>query len=81
MPAPGAALNELHSQDAAITGLQNELKTMRTQAKTLEEKFAIYTGLNNDLKSDKENLRKQLELVTLRRPRVGFWALLFGKNE
>jgi hypothetical protein len=45
MPAPGAALNELHSQDAAITGLQNELETMRTQVKTLEEKVAIYTDL------------------------------------
>jgi hypothetical protein len=40
----------------------------------------IFTGLNNDLKADKENLQKQLELVTLRLPppRVGFWARLFG---
>jgi hypothetical protein len=32
------------------------------------------------LKADKENLQKQLELVTLRLPppRVGLWARLFG---
>jgi peptidoglycan hydrolase CwlO-like protein len=76
-------LNELHAQDIVITGLQNELETVRTQVKTLEEKLVIYTGLNNDLKADKEALQKQLELVTLRlpAPRVGFWARLFGKKE
>jgi chromosome segregation ATPase len=78
-----AALRELHAQDIVITGLQNELETVRTQVKTLEEKLVIYTGLNNDLKADKEALQKQLELVTLRlpAPRVGFWARLFGKKE
>ncbi len=78
-----AALSELHAQDIVITGLQNELETVRTQVKTLEEKLAIYIGLNNDLKADKETLQKQLELVTLRlpAPRVGFWARLFGKKE
>lgn len=77
------ALSELHSQDIVIAGLQNELETVRTQVKTLEEKLAIYVGLNNDLKADKENLQKQLELVTLRLPppRVSFWARLFGKKE
>lgn len=78
-----AALRELHSQDIVIAGLKNELETLRTQVKTLEEKLAIYMGLNNDLKADKENLRKQLELVTLRLPppRVSFWARLLGKKE
>jgi predicted nuclease with TOPRIM domain len=78
-----AALSELHAQDIVITGLQNELETVRTQVKTLEEKLVIYTGLNSDLKADKEALQKQLELVTLRlpAPRVGFWARLFGKKE
>jgi hypothetical protein len=77
------ALSELHSQDIVIAGLQNELESLRTQVKTLEEKLAIYVGLNNDLKADKENLQKQLELVTLRLPppRVSFWARLFGKKE
>jgi hypothetical protein len=56
---------------------------VRTQVKTLEEKLVIYTGLNNDLKADKEALQKQLELVTLRlpAPRVGFWTRLFGRKE
>lgn len=78
-----AALSELHSQETAITGLQNELEAVRTQVKTLERELTIYTGLNNDLRADKENLQKQLELVTLRlpAPRVGFWARLFGRKE
>ena len=71
------------SQDTVITGLQNELEVTKTQTKSLEEKLVIYTGLNNDLKSDKENLQKQLELVTLRLPppKVGFWARLFGSKK
>jgi chromosome segregation ATPase len=71
------------AQDAAIIGLQNEAETLRTQVKTLEEKLVIYTGLNNDLKADKDTLQKQLELVTLRlpTPRVGLWTRLFGKKE
>ncbi|MGZ5521109.1 MAG: hypothetical protein ACXWET_05025 [Halobacteriota archaeon] len=53
---------------------------MRTQVKTLADKLAAYTGIINDLRADKENLQKQLELVTLRLPppKVGFWARLFG---
>ena len=76
-------VDEHTNQETAITGLQNEAETLRTQVKTLEEKLVIYTGLNNDLKADKETLQKQLELVTLRLPppRVGLWARLFGKKE
>jgi hypothetical protein len=43
----------------------------RTQAKTLEDELVIYTGLNNDLRADKENLQKQLEILTLRLPPPG----------
>jgi ABC-type uncharacterized transport system substrate-binding protein len=43
--------------------------------KTLEDKLVIYTGLNNDLRADKENLRKQLELVTLILPNAQTWLL------
>jgi hypothetical protein len=66
-----------------ITGLQNELNTARTQIKTQEDKLAIYTGLNNDLKADKENLLKQLELMALRlpAPMVSFWARLSWTKE
>jgi predicted nuclease with TOPRIM domain len=75
-----AQLEEYTDQANAVTGLQNELETLRSHVKTLEEKLVIYTGLNNDLKNDKAQLQKQLELVTLRLPppRVGFWARLFG---
>jgi chromosome segregation ATPase len=76
-------VDEQTNQDAAIIGLQNEAETLRTQAKNLEEKLAIYTGFNNDLKADKETLQKQLELVTLRLPppKVGFWARLLGRSK
>ena len=71
------------SQEIVITGLQNELEVTKTQTKSLEEKLAIYTGLNTDLKVDKETLQKQLELVTLRlpAPRVGFWSRFRRKKE
>ena len=78
-----AQLEEYTDQANAVSGLQKELDTARTQIKTLEDKIAIFTGLNNDLKADKENLQKQLELVTLRLPppRVSFWARLFGPKK
>jgi hypothetical protein len=70
-----AAMEELRkaaaraaSQDTVITGLQNELESVKTQTKNLDEKIIIYSGIINDLKSDKETLQKQLELVTLRLP-------------
>lgn len=71
------------SQDIVITGLQNELESAKTQTKNLDEKLVIYSGIINDLKSDKETLQKQLELVTLRlsAPRVGFWGRLFGSGK
>jgi len=51
--------------------------------KNLDEKLAIYTGLNNDLKADKEILQKQAELLTLRSPapKVSLWTLLFGRGK
>jgi hypothetical protein len=74
------AANKAASQDLVIKGIQNELEVTKTQTKSLEEKLVIYTGLNNDLKVDKETLQKQLELVTLRlpAPKVGFWSRVFS---
>ena len=68
------------SQDAIIIGLQNELEFTKTQMTNLEEKLAIYIGLNNDLKADKGILQKQVELLTLRlpAPKVGFWVRVVG---
>jgi hypothetical protein len=71
------------SQDIMIKGLQNELEFTKTQMKSLDEKLAIYIGLNNDLKADKEILLKQVELLTLRlpAPRSGFWVRLLGSKK
>jgi chromosome segregation ATPase len=68
------------SQDIVISGLQNELEITKTQLKSLEDKVVIYTGLNNDLKYDKDALQKQLSDVTLRLPqaKVSFWSRVFG---
>jgi hypothetical protein len=51
--------------------------------KSLEEKLAIHTGSNINLKTDKEILQKQVELLTLRLPaaKVGFWARLFSSRK
>jgi chromosome segregation ATPase len=77
------AATKASSQDTVITGLQNELESVKAQTKNLDEKLVIYSGIINDLKADKETLQKQLELVTLRlpAPRVGFWSRVFGSGK
>lgn len=74
---------DMASKNIVISGLQNELESAKTQTKNLDDKLVIYSGIINDLKADKENLQKQLELVTLRlpAPRVGFWARLRRKSK
>ena len=58
-------IEALHSY---VGGPQQPIFWLAKIIETLEDKLAIFTGLNNDLKADKENLQKQLELVTLRLP-------------
>ena len=81
--AKAAAAQEATSHQVVVQGLQNELEKSTIQIKTLEDKLVTATGMINDLKADKENLQKQLELVTLRlpAPKVGFWARLFGSGK
>jgi len=81
--AKAAAAQEATSHQVVVQGLQNELEKSTIQIKTLEDKLVTATGIINDLKADKENLQKQLELVTLRlpAPKVGFWARLFGSGK
>lgn len=83
--AKSAAAQEATSRQVVVQGLQNELEKSTFQIKTLEDKLVTSTGMINDLKADKQNLQKQLELVTLRlpAPKVGFWARLFrsGKRD
>jgi len=75
-----AATKEAASHQVVVQGLQNEREKKNLEIKMLEDKLVTSVGIINDLKADKENLQKQLELVTLRLPppRVGFWARLFG---
>ena len=57
-------------RDGVIKGLQNEFEVEKQSTKKLDEKVAvekvaIYSGILNNLKADKANLRNQLELATL----------------
>jgi CHASE3 domain sensor protein len=63
--------------------LQHENELLKQKIEKLETLLQTEKGLNSDLRSDKESIQKQLELVTLRlpAPRVGFWARLFGRGK
>lgn len=68
------------SKNTVVTGLQHENELLQQKIENLETLLQTEKGLNSDLRSDKESIQKQLELVTLRlpAPKVGFWARLFG---
>jgi hypothetical protein len=68
------------SKNTVVTGLQHENELLQQKIENLETLWQTEKGLNSDLRSDKESIQKQLELVTLRlpAPKVGFWARLFG---
>lgn len=68
------------SKKTVVTGLQHENELLQQKITNLETLLQTEKGLNSDLRSDKESIQKQLELVTLRlpAPKVGFWARLFG---
>ena len=77
------AAEKATSQDIVIKGLQNELENAQKDVKSLNEKVAENAGTINELKTDKEYFKKQLELVTLRLPpsKVGFWSRIFGSKK
>jgi acyl transferase domain-containing protein len=62
------AVQNAVSQDLVIKGLQNELENAKKDVKNLNEKVVDNAGTINELKADKEYLKKQLELLTLRLP-------------
>lgn len=66
-----------------INGLQHRLELAETNTKNLTEQVVDLKGQIQDLKNDKENLQKQLELVTLRlpAPKEGFWSRVFGRRK
>ncbi|MGZ4863656.1 MAG: hypothetical protein ACXV5H_04085 [Halobacteriota archaeon] len=81
--AKSAAAQEATSHHVVVQGLKNELEKSTNQIKTLEDKLIASTDMINDLKADKQNLQKQLELVTLKlpAPKVGFWARLSASGK
>lgn len=68
------------SKNTIVTGLQHENELLQQKVANLETLLHTERGLTSELRHDKDNLQKQLELVTLRlpAPKVGFWARLFG---
>ena len=71
------------SNEVIIKGLQNEIELLKHQIKSLEEAKHIDRGIISDLRADKDNLLKQLTLVTLRlpEPKQGFWARVFRRKD
>lgn len=71
------------SKNTVVTGQQHEIELLNQKIANLEGNLHTEQGHNSELRNDKEQLQKQLELVTLRLPppRVSFWDRLFGKKE
>ena len=76
-------LNAIIGSDIAAPLTNVDILNPYNDKEFLEDKLSIYSGMVNDLKTDKESLQKQLELVTLRLPaaRVGFWDRFRRKKE
>jgi phosphosulfolactate synthase (CoM biosynthesis protein A) len=70
------------SKNSVVIGLQHKNKLLQkvTNWGTL---LQTETGLNSELRRDKESIEKQLELVTLRlpAPKVGFWARTLWRSK
>jgi len=71
------------SKNTVITGLQHEIELLKQKATNLDSTLQAERSHSLELRNDKEQLQKQLELVTLRlpAPKVGFWARLFGSKK
>lgn len=76
------AAEKTASQDTVINGLQHRLELAETNTKNLSEQVVDLKGQIRDLKDDKQQLQKQLELLTLRlpAPKEGFWVRVFGRR-
>jgi len=68
------------SKNVVVTGMQHEIELMQQKVSSLEDTLHIEREHLSELRRDKEDCKKQLELVTLRlpAPRVGLLARLFG---
>ncbi|MGZ4847095.1 MAG: hypothetical protein ACXV3D_02780 [Halobacteriota archaeon] len=74
---------ERASKETVTTGLQHELERAQDKIKQLEEQVMDLKGQVLKETDEKQNLYKQLELVTLRlpAPKEGFWARIFGRKK
>ena len=71
------------STEVVIKGLQNEIELLKQRIQSLEDAKHVDRVIISDLRADKDNLLKQLTLVTLRlpEPKQGFWARVFRKKD
>jgi hypothetical protein len=56
------------STEVVTKGLQNEIELLKQRIQSLEEAKHVDRVIISDLRADKDNLLKQLTLVTLRLP-------------
>ncbi|MGA7076093.1 MAG: hypothetical protein WBZ42_06070 [Halobacteriota archaeon] len=68
------------SKNVVVTGLQHEVELLQQKVVNLDTLLHTERGQTSELRHDKDNLQKQLELVTRRlpAPKVGFWSRIFG---
>ncbi len=71
------------SKETVTTGLRHELERAQDRIKLLEERVTDLKGQVQRETDEKQNLYKQLELVTLRlpAPKEGFWSRVFGRKK
>ncbi len=77
------AAQEAGSRETVTLGLQHRVELAEKDVSNLNEQLVMHKGQIQSLERDKENLQKQLELVTLRlpAPKEGFWARTFGSRK
>ncbi len=75
--------NTEKSNKDIITGMQHGNELLQSQMQAVQRELQLERDHNLELRTDKEQLQKQLELVTLRlpAPKEGFWARTFGRRK
>lgn len=76
------AAQETGSRATVTLGLQHRIELAEKDVSNLTDQLVMHKGQIQSLEKDKENLQKQLELVTLRlpAPKEGFWTRVFGRE-
>jgi len=71
------------SKQTVETVLQHEIELLRVKVTNLEEAMHTERAHLSEISRDKDDLKKQLELVTLRlpAPKEGFWSRVFGRRK